>query len=266
MKPDHNGHVTVNVGPGAGASVVAIPKDILAEARSGLRAIEQAKIIEHHAIGSDVRSKGGGTGGRSSVRVFRGDTGGCSRRRTAMLPLPNVPFFPHEAKVVKVPPPPRFRPAGSDVVRATWSSMCHFSQTEGNTPARKRGIKYEQDVHDHLSKVWPRYYRVHPWILFVCKSGRRYCCPDSIVVNESNDHVVIFEVKATHTSEAWWQLRRLYAPVVEKLYGPTSRVEVVEVTTKYDPATPFPEEVKILKSTDDVWSLEGKFGVLVWKR
>lgn len=53
------GQVTVNVGPGAGASVVAIPRGVLAEARSGLRAVEQQKIIDITPVQPAVSSEKG---------------------------------------------------------------------------------------------------------------------------------------------------------------------------------------------------------------
>lgn len=179
-----------------------------------------------------------------------------------MLPLPDAPVTP---RVVKVPPPPTFRGA-PDCLRATFSCLDQFDKSRGNSLSRRAGLRYEKDVHLFLRGVWKERYRPHPWVQFFTPEGRRYCCPDGLVINVAGDHVIVVEAKLSHTSDAWWQLRKLYQPVLQVLYGPTVKIDVLEITRNYDPGTPFPEKVELLSDLGDVWFLGGKFGVFKWKK
>jgi len=178
-----------------------------------------------------------------------------------MLPLPNAPTL---QSVAAVPPPPYFTPA-TGVIRASFSQLDHFA---GKTPlSRKKalqsfqsGLRYERKVKQYLTGFFPDII-LGPWLLFDCGSGRRYCQPDALLLGDRG--VAILEVKLRHMPEAYWQLRHLYEPVVRVIY-PKLPVCVVEICRSYDPATPFPEEVRVIKSLGDVWELDDKMGVLVW--
>ncbi len=70
------------------------------------------------------------------------------------------------------------------------------------------------------------------------------------------------EVKYQHTPDAWWQLRRLYAPLVEHIF-PHYSVHLVEVCKWFDPAVPFPERFDMLPAVEAVRA--DAIGVHIWK-
>lgn len=164
-------------------------------------------------------------------------------------------------------PPRGFRPA--EGVRSAWS--CGEAGPFGRAPspirgtaAQKAGLRYERKVHEHLSSVFGSLYRPSQWFRFEDQHGRmRWCQPDGLLC--VRDVALVFEVKARHTSDAWWQLRRLYAPVVSRaLYART--VGLCCIVRSYDASVPFPEP---LEWVDDLrhWA-EGPFdrmGVFSWK-
>jgi len=76
---------------------------------------------------------------------------------------------------------------------------------------------------------------------------------------------VIFEIKLQHMPEAWWQLRKLYQPVVEEYYKPRA-ISVVEVCRSFDPAIPLPEDIELIDDIQGfIAAAAGNFGVLRWR-
>lgn len=122
------------------------------------------------------------------------------------------------------------------------------------TAARRAGISYEKRVHAALEEVFGDSYRRAPWIQFLDSRGRRWCQPDAIVVNNDlfEPSATIFEIKVRATVLAWWQLRRLYEPVVRHLLGEKFRIRVAMVTRFYDPDVKFPEDVHVTSDIRDV--------------
>jgi hypothetical protein len=103
------------------------------------------------------------------------------------------------------------------------------------------------------------------WLRFETDGGvHRFCQVDGLLMGEA---LVLFEVKMRFTSDAYFQLHRLYKPVVEKALG--RRVEaMVQICRYFDPFAPFPEPVKVLEeiSLEAIRSVgEGRMGVFVWK-
>jgi len=92
--------------------------------------------------------------------------------------------------------------------------------------------------------------------------------PDGIVVYD--DRILVFEIKFQHMPEAWWQLVKLYRPVLEA-YKPVP-VVTVEVCRSYDPAQPFPEHVVLINPDSlmelrkmDIGKAAASFWVVKWK-
>lgn len=107
--------------------------------------------------------------------------------------------------------------------------------------------------------IWPS-----PWIRFQENEDTRvrWCQPDALAFDPWAGRIIIIEVKYQHTSDAWWQLRRLYAPVVKALF-PGYDIHLAEVCKWYDPAIAFPEQVGMLPSVECA-SME-RIGVHIWK-
>lgn len=144
---------------------------------------------------------------------------------------------PEGNRECRAPRPPRgFRP-----LRGTISDV-RFGGTSpvnlGRTGAQKEGLRYEQRVHDVLSAIYGTHYRPTPSILFRDISGMRRAIPDGLLRIENL--CVLIEVKLTHTERAYWQLKRLYEPLLTRLVVPGTRIVCVELCRSYDPAVSFP--------------------------
>jgi hypothetical protein len=83
------------------------------------------------------------------------------------------------------------------------------------------------------------------WFRFFDGTGARWCQVDGLSVQGSD--VTIFEVKTTFCVEAWWQLRRLYEPVVKRAFC-VAAVRLVIVCKSFDPAVQLPEAFDLLDS------------------
>lgn len=161
-------------------------------------------------------------------------------------------------------PPRGFRPA--EGVRAAWPSEGGpFTRTptlRGRTPAQKNGIRYERKVLKELSDRFGTSFRPAQWMRFEDETGERWCQPDGILLRPEG--ATIFEVKYTFISDAYYQLRQLYSPVVQRAFLP-KKINLIVVCRNFDPATPFPEKPFLLRLPSEVESFSGEsMGVLSW--
>jgi hypothetical protein len=148
------------------------------------------------------------------------------------------------------PPPNRFV-AAVDVKRARLlTGQPPFIRRRRSTGRFAVGVKYERQVLEHLSllvlgcpsvKLTPG-----PWIEFTDKTGRRWCQPDAILTDTKQGFSIIYEIKYQHTSDAWWQLRWLYEPVLSIILPGV--IGLVEICHWHDPATAFPEQYDLTKN------------------
>lgn len=174
-------------------------------------------------------------------------------------------------QVAACAPPSWFR--GVEGVRRAWSLS---DGSPGRTPkqrikgsaAQRAGIRYERKALEFLTRNVPGF-RQQPWFKFVAENGNlRWCQPDGILPLDRYG-VVVFEVKVTFTSDAWWQLRKLYEPVLKRALG-VDRVVPCLVCKNFDPAVPFPERYVHLTNLNVLSSPAGEWdctqtGVFVWR-
>lgn len=132
-------------------------------------------------------------------------------------------------------------------------------RNRGHTQAQKMGLRYEQKVHDVLSAIYETRFTPSPCILFEEGTRLRRAIPDGVLV--LGDCVVVVEVKYTHTEDAWWQLKRLYEPLLSAIYG-ERLLRCVEVCRSYDPTTSFPSH-RLVTSLHAL--PETEVGVIQWK-
>lgn len=177
---------------------------------------------------------------------------------------PVVERFAEGAPTVALAPPRGFRTA--EGVRSAWPvGDGPFGRTpsRGGSAAQKLGRKYERLALAHLSKLLGDEFRPHQWFKFLSPSGElRWCQTDGLLI--SRDTATIFEVKYTLYPEVWWQLRKLYEPVIRRAFLPR-HVELVVVCRKFDPAVVFPERLE-QTSLLEGWqeALNGRIGVFQW--
>jgi hypothetical protein len=161
--------------------------------------------------------------------------------------------------------PSRFRAAGK-VSSARFSPSPTFRfRSRRLSVAQKNGKRYEAKALRMLNRELPHLLS-SPWIEYTARAGFRFCQPDALFVDEVRNTVTIFEIKYSHTIDAFWQLSELYAPVVRTLY-PGMDIRLVELTRTFDPATLFPLPIRLFFSLHEVLNTPvGKYvEVLQWK-
>jgi hypothetical protein len=164
------------------------------------------------------------------------------------------------------PPPLDFIP----VQVCEWAELADLQPEFIHRPIRRgrrlQGIKYEA-----AGQVWLRHqygtaYVGGQWIRFRAdgQGKTRWCQTDGILVDAEHKVLTIIEFKYQHTENAWWQLFRLYKPVVEKLFsGRGFRVKCLEICKWFDPAIRAPQAPVLCQNIGAVQ--EGEFGVHIWK-
>jgi hypothetical protein len=158
--------------------------------------------------------------------------------------------------VVAVPPPPGFRPALA-VERAAYGNRFPFPNG-GHSGSQKAGLRYEKAAAKYLKETFANTL-IGRAVHFRDALGSRVCVPDAII--HCPQFVIVVEIKLQHMPEAWWQLRKLYEPVLKHIYG-SRVVACVEMVKHYDSGMPFPEAVNVIDDLHDV--NPDKFGVFRW--
>lgn len=157
--------------------------------------------------------------------------------------------------------PAGFRPAASP----TGAYFCVPPNLKRRryTGRRLAGIRYERKVHEYLHSFYGEHYIESPWIRFFDEGKWRWCQPDGLILDLARGVINIVEVKYQHVELAWWQTRKLYAPVLRTMFpAGLWAIEVCEVVKWYDPAVVLPERV-ILASDVDI--PHSGFKVHIWK-
>lgn len=145
--------------------------------------------------------------------------------------------------------PANFFPAGD----VRWTSMCTvppFIQAARKRPSKgvlAQGLAYERKVQEELLANYPDSYLPGPWFLFrsANSSRDRYCQPDGLIFDPWAGTIHIVEIKVKHCALAWWQLFHLYAPIVQKCFGPLWTIKCVEVVRWFDPSTSVPQKPQL---------------------
>lgn len=141
------------------------------------------------------------------------------------------------------------------------------------TAARKRsgrrlaGMKYENAVQEHFATIYPGQYTPGPWLYFKGAGGTKWCQPDGLIFDLTAGTIILVEIKYQHTTDAWWQLRRLYEPVLRALFpAQLWTFHTLEVVKWYDPEVLWPEPTRLLSNPIDAAKLpDGHSGIHIWK-
>lgn len=136
-------------------------------------------------------------------------------------------------------------------------------------PQRRRGrrllgVKYERKAQTWLSGIYHNRYMPSQWLRYRGGDGKiRWCQPDGVLNEPETKTLTIVEIKYSHTETAWWQLFKLYLPVLERLFdGYGYEFRCVEVCRWYDPSVRCPQPVRLRDSLDNVRT--GEFAVHIW--
>lgn len=138
-----------------------------------------------------------------------------------------------------------------------------------STPSQAAGLRYEKKWHEFAANHYGTSYQTFEdrQIAFSDEVyGWRTCRPDGLFWDEGRRQLLIFEVKIRHTADAYWQLEKLYKPVLSHFYIGIDKV-LIEVTKSFDPSTPFPCEYHLMHGSEfmlgDTFKAD-KFNVLIW--
>lgn len=123
--------------------------------------------------------------------------------------------------------------------------------------AARRGIWYERRVQERFLSEYSGRYIGSPWFRFWRRNGTQGLCqPDGLLFSFDKGFIVIVEIKHSHTVDAWFQLTKLYLPVVEAVFPPRLwRYSRIEVTKTFDPHERFPEPLRIVSDLEEGASL-----------
>lgn len=162
-------------------------------------------------------------------------------------------------------PPHNFHPAGRVYTAAFAPSPPLFiaSQRRRNTGRRAAGVRYEVKGQAWLAAKYPDNYIAAPWLNF--HNGQpRVCQPDGLLVDAKRGRITIVEFKLRHTSDAWFQVRELYEPVVRAIFPWRGwQFPALEIVCWFDPHVPFPEHYHF--THDPMWVRCAEFGIHLWK-
>lgn len=160
--------------------------------------------------------------------------------------------------------PPDFRIAGRVMTARFCAAPLLPRRNKRTTAAQKFGKRYEGRVLDLLSKQFANIRRC-PWISFETdRVSYRLCQPDALIIGQTGADITIVEIKARHTIDAFWQLRHLYAPVVQNIF-PSHKLRLLEIVKSFDGAVRFPEDFWLHFDLDS-WQKElPDLGVVQWK-
>ena len=162
------------------------------------------------------------------------------------------------------PPPANFKLAGEVYSAHLSPRPPTFVDTNVKERGRRAaGIRYESIGQEWLLGRRPLSYVPAPWIRFdTPRSNGNWCQPDGLDLDVRRGVITVVEFKLQHTSDAWWQLRRLYEPVVRTMFGSGWGYSLLEVVKWFDRDTSFPEPFRFTQSFHSC--RPGKFQVCVW--
>lgn len=130
----------------------------------------------------------------------------------------------------KIKPPRKFKSV-KGLKRADVVEEPQFAKINGNVRGMKgKGLRYESHVCNYLDRNLPEHVvGVHGlWFKFEDAKGERYAQADWVGFDLLRACIYIVEVKLTRVPDAWWQLNRLYKPLVSKVFG--WDIAMIEVT------------------------------------
>ena len=149
-------------------------------------------------------------------------------------------------------PPKKFKPVrGLQGVRLIAEPT--FAKTKGNVKgSKRRGLLYQKKVVEFLEDVVPQNWVPipGPWFEFVDATGHRYAQADWIAIDPTTGFLCLTEIKLTRVPSAWWQLNRLYLPLLQRLF-PEYKIGMLEIASNIV-NFPLPEPVSLAAKVEDV--------------
>jgi hypothetical protein len=149
-----------------------------------------------------------------------------------------------ETTTCRHPPPNRFRAAVGVGTARFLPGQPPFLKRGRSVGRYAAGIRYELGVGEIL-ELWALgrseiQLRLGQWIEFQDRSGKRWCQVDALWIDNSSRRCLVCEIKYQHTPDAWWQLKHLYVPVLQRVM-PGYILGMLEIVHWFDPGMAWPE-------------------------
>ena len=163
-------------------------------------------------------------------------------------------------------PPRNFKPAGIVEWVEHSTSPPPFIKPTKRRGRRAAGERYERKIQAELELNYEEYYVSGPWFIFgeLGTERTRWCQPDGLLFQPLYSTITIIEIKLQHTSDAWWQVKQLYHPVVARAFPPDLwRYNFCEIVKWHDPEVEFPEGYRLVP--DPLALGIGQFGCHIMK-
>ena len=156
-------------------------------------------------------------------------------------------------RLVRPPPPRKFKPAGRVIVGEFLRSVPSFVSSKKKK--RKRGavaagMVFEKHGHQLFNDLYQELYVPAPWIKFRNTANprlMRLCQPDGLIVDVRRNTLTIIEFKLRHTSDSWFQLRLLYYPIIRRMFGQAWHIRILEVAKYPNPEVIIPENAALIR-------------------
>jgi hypothetical protein len=171
-----------------------------------------------------------------------------------------------DEKLIILPPPARFRPARG-VEWARFSDNAPTFKRKGRVTGRRlQGVKYEIAAQAMVNRKFKLYIE-NPWLIFYSEGGLHYCRPDGLLFDFKLGVIIIVEMKYQHTTDAWWQVRKLYEPVLRRMFPETLwTFHFLELVKWFDSAVKWPEQIRMIENIEDTFHISHEqTGVHIWK-
>lgn len=110
-------------------------------------------------------------------------------------------------------------------------------------------------------------YIASPWLRFNLRetgSRHHWCQPDGLLLDPYAGLLTIVEIKYQHCADAWFQMNRLYGPVLRRMFpAPEWKFATCEVVKWFDCAVQTPEVPKLRDCPSK--ARPGEFAVFICK-
>lgn len=163
-----------------------------------------------------------------------------------------------------LPPPPAYLKLPCGEITAAQRHLGgspHAQKRSRSSGAQKAGLAYQRRVGEVLTVARPPSdLDCGPWFWYVDSSGRRSYCQPDFLLHLASGKLAVVEVKIRWTSDAWWQLRKLYLPVLQRVFPGRALLPLV-ICRSYDPSVRIAEEVSLIEGWEELSA--SSFSVMV---
>lgn len=136
----------------------------------------------------------------------------------------------------------------------------------GKSAAQNEGLRFERKVSRELCSRFPFFLQQVPF-RFTSDFVTEKCILDGMIFRAeglAERELCLVEIKRRHTADAWFQLRYLYHPVVQRAF-PGWRVRLLEVCKQFEASVALPEPYRLHLSIRAFLEEGGAFGVVCWR-